>query len=179
MARVEIALDGNAYASASTRTGTVGRGSSTNSSRTTTQSVTTRVARKTTRWRKRRYTTRTRTVAQRSVMTAAKVVSSATSLAASVSAELRASANQDRTAWSAVWTTSVVATRTLRPAPRSSTAARTQIRLVQRSSRGRGGGSPDGRRRTGALAVGGIVISCSRPPRVRGTHRYTLAASSN
>jgi hypothetical protein len=103
-------------------------------------------------------------VAKRSVMTAAKVVSSATSLAASVSADVRPSANQERTASSAVSTTSVVAMRTLRPAPRSSTAARTQIHLVQRSSRGRGGGSPDGRRRTGTLAVGGIVTSCLLPP---------------
>jgi hypothetical protein len=80
-------------------------------------------------------------------MTAVKVVSRATTFAASVRAEVRKRVNQSRTVWSILWTRSVVWMRAFRAAPRSSTAARTQIQRVQRSSRGRGGGSPDGRRR--------------------------------
>jgi hypothetical protein len=53
MASAEIALEGNAYAWVSTRAGTSVRGSSTNNSRTTTQSVATSATGNTTRWRSR------------------------------------------------------------------------------------------------------------------------------
>ena len=86
---------------------------------------------------------------------------------------VRARASQESTAWSAASTTPAARMTRFRPAPTSSTAARAQIHLVQRSSLGSGGGSPDGRRRcppdrspaalsTATLGRPGIAFSLRR-----------------
>src|SRR5262245_46119584 len=111
------------------------------------QSVRTNVARNTTIWRKRRYRTRITTVPTRRVMTPAKDVSEYRAFAELVRPELRWSANHSWIPRPAVPTESLARMARVRATPTSSTTRRARRGGPSRSVLGRGGGSPDGRRR--------------------------------
>jgi hypothetical protein len=155
--RLDRERDGNVIAETATRGGGVGVGRMTLRC-TTTQSSMTNVARNTTSWRHRLKTIRTTTVPIRSAKTTPYWVRAFRAFATSVRNEDRRSVMVRVSGPSARPSASHrgIATTRIRPTAKTTRASHNQ--RVQPGSRGRGGGSPDGRRRRAPARCGGVSV---------------------